>query len=348
MRNIKCIAIILFLFLFVKPNTAFGAGCIININGKETAAEPAQSVSYGLSNGKNSITVTNDSHLKAEKQNIKTLIALYCGTKLAAIKTVSSLPVAAGSEIPRAKVEMTIPEEAENYCIKVFFFEDFQKLAILNNTGKETVANGQLAENDIIADGTKLFVQQRSDTLTNPSWVHIEDNNGYVFLDEEQITLKREMNNGVSFAVITSEHGTSPQDGRYAYVIIPHASAAETAEYAAAPDVRVVSVTKDAHAIFDNASKKYYVNVFDGTYDLSEAGIRLSVCSAIIEIKDKTCEFWISDPTHKNNSITVKLPSGIKSADGADKEYVTYKNDTLTADTSKKNGATLNFSVTLN
>ncbi len=347
MKCIRNIMVLIFLLSLLLSVTSNAAECIIEINGLRSQVNEATRVSAGLSIGKNTVRAKYGEALKAQKDSIKTVFALFCDGILSEVKIVPSTPVAKNAHIPYAMVEFNVEETAQEYYIKPFFFESFENLQALNNKGKETVTSGVLAENKIVVDGKTLDVNENTQAFNNPSWIYMEENNGYVFLQDADVNVKRQLSEkGTTFAVITQEHGENPENQQYAYAIIPHASEEETEEFAQNPSVKLLEVSENVHALYDEESGKYYINVFKGSYFFEEANVTLSACSAIINKKDTAIyEFWIADPTHKAGQITAEFASDIESIGGEDKAFITYDGKRLSVNTEKRPGSTFAFTV---
>jgi chondroitin AC lyase len=95
------------------------------------------------------------------------------------------------------------------------------------------------------------------------SWV-VHDGIGYVFPSPAQATIRsvsqsgswNAINSSQSSATVTADvfslqvdHGRTPRDAGYAYVVLPGSTAAETAAYAAAPGVRILANDRTLQAV---------------------------------------------------------------------------------------------------
>lgn len=347
MKCIRNITVLIFLLILLMSVTSDAAECIIEINGVSSQVSEAALVSAGLNIGKNTVRAQYGDALNSQKDSIKTVLALFCDGILSDVKLISSTPVAKNAQIPYATVEFNVAQTAQEYYIKPFFFESFENLQTLNNKSKETVASGTLAENKIIVDGKTLDVNENTQAFNNPSWIYLEENNGYVFLQDADVNVKRQLSEkGTTFAVITQEHGENPENQQYAYAIIPHASEGETAEFAQNPSVTLLEVSENVHALYDEESGKYYINVFKGSYFFEEANVTLSPCSAIISRKDSnTYELWIADPTHSADEITAEFAYNIEGIGGDDSSFAGYDGKKLSVNTQKRPGSTFVITV---
>lgn len=103
-------------------------------------------------------------------------------------------------------------------------------------------------------------VQGSAARFERARWAHIEDVSGYVLLDrgtlrtvrEERTGSWRSVNTGADtggssveltrrYLTLWVDHGVSPTDARYAYVLLPGASAAATALWSLSHPVRVLA-----------------------------------------------------------------------------------------------------------
>ena len=205
------------------------------------------------------------------------------------------------------------------------------------------VGTNAVAANTVMVDGGQIAADTIKRTFANPEWIHLEANNGYVFLDEGDVSVEREVNGGTSFAVITREHGESPQNDKYAYVILPNASAEETQAYAENPDVEIIEVSENVHALLDTQTDTYYINVFEGEYTI--AGITLPACSAIIRQDGGITVITVSDPTQKLSELVIEVASAFTQVGGADADCVTIGDSAVTVDISKRKGASYSFTL---
>ena len=323
---------------------AQAADISVNINGTESIKSTAQGFYDGLQYGENKISVTYSEKMKSEEDTVSTVAALYCDGVLADVKIENSTPIGIGGEIPHCDFTLTIPKESKDFFVKFFFFEDFSRVLPLENKGKETSGTA-LAGNSIMVDGAEIPVNTEKQNFSTPEWIHIEDNNGYVFLEKGNVSVSREHNNGTSFAVITQEHGKKPQNAGYSYVILPKATPQETASYSLNPDVEIVCADENVHALRDLLTDTYYVNVYEGSYTIN--GVTLPECSAIIKENAGGIEITLSDPTQKKDSLEIKLSGKTVSAvTGADKDYVTINGSDALVDICARRGASYSFILT--
>lgn len=114
-----------------------------------------------------------------------------------------------------------------------------------------------------------------------------------------------------NFLTLWLDHGSSPSNKKYAYVILPNKDANETQAYAENPHISILAHEPDLHAIKENQQRILAANFFNpqgGTVDYLSVNTAASV---IIEESDTTFKISVSDPTQENNgSIIVDLERG--------------------------------------
>jgi chondroitin AC lyase len=155
-------------------------------------------------------------------------------------------------------------------------------------------------------------------------WTH-HDGIGYVVMGTEGVTLKREAQTG-SYREISEpgaakavtremfslwlDHGVRPAGAAYAWAAVPGASAEETARWAAAPPVRVLSNTADLQVVADTrASLTQAVFWKAGALDAPGLG-RLTVdtpCVLVVQKVEGGVRLAAADPTQKAEAVTVSV-----------------------------------------
>lgn len=114
------------------------------------------------------------------------------------------------------------------------------------------------------------------------------------------------------------DHGVRPADARYAYVLLPGRTAAEVAQYAAQPSIRLLSATNQIHAIAQTKAGLIAANFWeDAPATLSLDGPRqvTANCKACVFYRHEAgvTELAISDPTRANRTgiqLTLNIALG--------------------------------------
>ena len=154
-------------------------------------------------------------------------------------------------------------------------------------------------------------------------WLHHADV-GYVFPDRRNVRLTTDMQSGdwsdigvqsgaVSMPVFSLwlDHGPRPSDATYAYSVYPTATAAQTAQHASKPEVRIIANTAKQQAVYHERLKMLGVVFWEAGNVTFADGRKLEVdhaCAAII----RDGKIFVSAPSNRPATIHVVL-------DGADR-----------------------------
>jgi len=125
------------------------------------------------------------------------------------------------------------------------------------------------------------------------------------------------------YVTITHSHGTGPQGGGYAYLMLPGAEHSDTFKESANPSVRVISNTADVQMVEDRAQGVTLANFFAATPADASPGYGVTVsgpCSlAFRKADDGTVTVALSDPSRTQAVARVSLAgvavSGVVSGD---------------------------------
>lgn len=197
------------------------------------------------------------------------------------------------------------------------------------NTVETIIENRKIRtdlSNTVTVDGQPADLSSAV-TLT-PTWMHLQGNVagsdiGYWFPEEQQVTAFKEVRTGdwsaqgVStgeatngYATFLFDHGENPAGASYEYMLLPGKTAAETAAYAAAPDVTVLSNTDSIHAARDERDNVTAANFWDETGG-AIAGIAVDQpASVVMRRQGDTVRLSVSDPTQSDALIGLTLAMG--------------------------------------
>lgn len=220
--------------------------------------------------------------------------------------------------------------------------------SITSGTGdhvETTVENRKIrldGSNTVTVDGAAANLSTDSaapTVLENPSWLHLEGNVtgadiGYYFPENITLQAMKDTRTGDwsaqgttsgtatnTYATFYVDHGVKPVDAGYAYVLLPGRTAAETAAYAAQPDIEILQNDGAVHAARDNSRGILAANFWQaGTVDVIAVSAPASV---IMERTGNTVTIGVSDPTQRDVPITVTL---------AMVGEIVSKDDTVTVD----------------
>ncbi|CAM5291809.1 Hyaluronate lyase OS=Streptomyces alboniger OX=132473 GN=CP975_31340 PE=3 SV=1 [Streptomyces alboniger] len=172
-------------------------------------------------------------------------------------------------------------------------------------------------------------------------WAHLDGTGGYVFpaspehpadralhaLREERTGSWREVNTGADtggsttpvtrrYLTLWLDHGTSPVNASYAYVLLPGASATATAAWAHAAPVRIVANDATAQAVEARRSGLLAAHFWGpGT----AAGLTASgPCTVLARRGPRGISVAVADPGRTGTSLSVELPFAVREVVGAD------------------------------
>ncbi|MFI6864387.1 polysaccharide lyase 8 family protein [Streptomyces sp. NPDC050421] len=191
---------------------------------------------------------------------------------------------------------------------------------------------GAQGGNRLLVDGVE---QGPSGTVSRAGWAHLEGTGGYVFpgstalrvLREERTGTWRAINTGADtggstdpvtrrYATLWMDHGISPTDAAYAYVLLPGASAAATAVWSRSQPVRIVANDALAQAVEDRRNGLIAVHFWGAG---SAAGITASgPATVLVRRRGAHVSVAVTDPGRTQTVVTVELPFRIRSVAAAD------------------------------
>lgn len=197
-------------------------------------------------------------------------------------------------------------------------------------------------DNRLWSEGDTLTVGKKEITPTEKTeisekYAHFSGIGGYVFLDENKITVNKATRGHnfnendekkFDFLEIVIHHGVGNENlnGSYSYAYLPAQSAEETANYLTNPDIEIIKNTEKTHAVYEKKLGILAINFFDA--DTTEAqGYKIeakTLCTLMIE----NGVLYVSDPTGRLNNVELTVNG---------KEYV--------IDTSEKHGNTIKLLI---
>ncbi|MFF7779179.1 polysaccharide lyase 8 family protein [Streptomyces tanashiensis] len=212
----------------------------------------------------------------------------------------------------------------------------------------------------ILLDGRTFDGAPGDDTVSRGTrWAHLEGVGGYVFpertdlrvLRDERTGSWRDINTGADtggsaepltrrYATLWLDHGVSPTDARYAYVLLPGFSPARTAARAASRPVEVVANTPAAQAVRVRHLGLIAVHFWSAG---SVAGVTSDGPGTILlRRRDEGVSVAVADPGRTTATLTVGLPWAVKGVRSADDTVtvVTGRHPVLTVRTGGSRGHT--------
>lgn len=184
----------------------------------------------------------------------------------------------------------------------------------------------------------------RTQVFEQLSYVWLEGDMGYVFLEPATVKMSREpRSRGTTYFNMAIEHGIYPTNESYAYMMLPNATLNETALVAQESGVEILFATDDMHAVKDMTTGKIYVNSFSQMQQMGDVLIN-TPCSLILKPLDNQNGYvvYISDPTTENSKLSLQFDKDISSHEG---EYITVQDNVVTVDISNDRSAIYEFTV---
>ena len=266
---------------------------------------------------------------------------------------------------------------------KAWFAFDDEVVALgtdINGITKDTetiIENKQIRDdgsNTLVVDGEEAQAELGESGAAGAEYAWIEGNNGtdsigYYFPEGEDLEIKREartgsfqdINGAVADGAAGSEdvtrdylslavsHGDGTEEGveDYAYVLLPGRTEEETAEYASASEIKIISNTAEVQAAADRSSGasgyQFWTAASAGNVSADQAS------SVTMKEEDGTLKLGISDPSQTQDSVTIHV-SGYKNLQYVDGDQevsvnVTADGADITVDTSAAAGES--FELTL-
>lgn len=188
----------------------------------------------------------------------------------------------------------------------------------------------------LLVDGVRQPVEQGwSAEFGQARWAHVDGVGGYVFPGATALHALREQRTGTWRAIDTgadtggstdpvtrryltlwTDHGLSPTDAHYAYVLLPGASAAATAVWSRSRPVRIVANDTTAQAVEVRRAGLTAVNFWGAG---TAAGITASgPASVLVQCHGAQVRVAVADPGRTLTTLSVELPFPVRSVVSAD------------------------------
>ena len=188
---------------------------------------------------------------------------------------------------------------------------------INSNSGRmiETTVEQRKIEgsNTLIINGmNQSEILDWTDTIQDVEWAYLEGDRedthiGYYFPDKATLHAKRETRTGTfhevslnndhklysnNYLTMWLDHGKSPEQETYAYALLPGKTEAEIADYAAAPQFKVLAQTAAVHAVRETS--------------LGMLGINFWQAGAVEYITAQTpCSLMVKAPLHSSEVLEI-------------------------------------------
>ncbi|MEU9360491.1 polysaccharide lyase 8 family protein [Streptomyces sp. NPDC048301] len=166
-------------------------------------------------------------------------------------------------------------------------------------------------------------------------WAHLDGTGGYVFpggtevraLRERRTGTWRDVNTGADtggstdpvirdYATLWIDHGISPTDAGYAYVLLPGASVAATVIWSHSRPVRIVANDRVVQGVEDRRSGVTALHFWAAG---SAAGVTASgPATVLVRRRGARVTVAVADPGRTQDTVTVQLPFPVRSAVSSD------------------------------
>jgi hyaluronate lyase len=195
------------------------------------------------------------------------------------------------------------------------------------------IDNCQWLEGESLSVGGKAYTPTE-ETEISGKYAHFTGIGGYVFFDDNKVKYKKATHNNLfkpedtqtyDFLEIVMHHGIGDEklNGAYAYAYLPASSEEKTASYSKNPDIEILSLTKNVHAVYEKNLGILAVNFFDADkFNSNGYSIEAkTVCSVMI--RDNV--LYVSDPTGKLDFVELVVNGKTVSQKTSDSYGKTYQ-----------------------
>lgn len=180
-------------------------------------------------------------------------------------------------------------------------------------------------------NGSKSTIEKTEKTFPNLRWIY-HNNVGYFLPSGGEITVKNMNQSGSWHDINTSEsqteenykvfsawieHGNSPVDGKYEYIVVPSKSLAQFEGWVKSNKLKMIINTPDIQAVYDRNAGVYGLAFYKAGKLMLKSGLTVEpdkACLLLIQtIKNgKGYKISVSDPTATFADINVKLSGKLK------------------------------------
>ncbi|MFD2328103.1 polysaccharide lyase family 8 super-sandwich domain-containing protein [Cohnella sp. GCM10020058] len=218
-------------------------------------------------------------------------------------------------------VKFTLHEDGEGHPGRVSEIQLYAPNAlgpVLDPLHNTRVAKGD--ETFIVNGVSKPVGLGWQEEMSNVSYAYLEGTGGYYFPQPATIKAGRAASVGKYSQLTTAgattdisrnyltmwyDHGKSPVNKDYSYVVLPNKTAAETASYSSNPDVEIVANNRNIQAVREKTTNLFGANFWQpGTVGRVTASNASS-----ITMKDEAGELdvAVSDPTQLQTKLTFEI-----------------------------------------
>lgn len=199
-------------------------------------------------------------------------------------------------------------------------------IKLTENRKVETIIENRRSSNSLYVDGIEKSQSRGwSENLNNVSWIHLDGTSGYYFPENSSVSCFRDYN---GFTQLYLDHGISPNNEKYAYVLCPSKSKEFIVAYSDDPDIQILANTEKVQAVYEKRLDIFGVNFWEaGSIDIIESK---SAASVMLQRKRDTIYLSIADPTWKLNTQQIVLNGNYELASAEKGKVIVSKTGTTT------------------
>jgi len=191
-------------------------------------------------------------------------------------------------------------------------------MTIIENRSPLGKTNTKTIPNLTIDNVVKSAAKGWSEDLVSPKWACLEGTGGYYFPQNYTVTASRNQN---GFTQMLINHGISPTNADYSYVLLPNATTQTTTSYTDSPQIQILSNTKDIQAVKETKLNILGVNFWvAGQIDILNSS---NPASVMLQVSKDTIYFSVSDPTWLQTSLTLTINGNYIIGAGTDESIKT-------------------------
>lgn len=190
----------------------------------------------------------------------------------------------------------------------------------------------------ITVNGQQVKPTAEETTRDDVNWLSYEGLGGYWFPQGGSVSMRR-TEGTTSFFELWMNHGVSPQNEKYAYVILPTMTAEQTKAYTENPGVEILNNDEKVSAVRDKSTGITGIVFWEaGTFD----GFTVEEPMVLMyKESDAGMTLVVSDPTHKLGKQTIKTNRTLSAIDADYRVQLSDGGKTITVDFNDSEGGSI-------
>ena len=158
----------------------------------------------------------------------------------------------------------------------------------------------------VVTDAGEWELNDTESVRENVKWAHVENGFGFYFPDGIALSADKPTGN-VGYIELWTDHGVNPENGTYAYAVLPAMTAEETKAFAENPTFEVLRNDEKIQAVRENSLGITGI-VFWQTQSIEGISVSNPCILMLKDTGDGTVEVSVCDPTQKLSGMSVTLP----------------------------------------